>query len=194
MQNLGELGKWANVSAGANVLIPQTASTRASLRVNAARKTVLTYRHVDGDQIRTKGNPTFLALVEGMEEITFRFPGSIAIYGDNDFMIETAANAVVPQYTAGESFARIVERRTVSREVAEVVSRANANQRHMLGQMQFYADRAAASEQRLLAALKEPRYAAPVVDLTKSAGGDAQSPVEPKSNPDTGAPGAPGGA
>ncbi|MGV0876665.1 hypothetical protein V6767_05925 [Martelella sp. FLE1502] len=191
MQNLGQLTDWGHWKKGQHLLVPRSASGRVTLRVNAPKAVGLYYWLVKPDG-SYGGEGYFLARVEGLDEIRLHAPFAMAIAPDGEAFIETNAGVRIEPPKASESFTRIVERRVVSPEVAEVMQRANANQRAMMRQMQQILQTQNRSHDAAMRALKKaeekPREQPKKDDSRKGDSGDAGEAGKQKPASDGGAP------
>lgn len=181
MQKIGNISDWEHLKENEYISVPLTTARRASIICNSANPVALHYYPANKDGSPKKSaQATFLAKVDGREEIQFRTPVPIAIVCDGPVSVQTNQGMKLHSYKASTSFTKIVERRAATQDMDAVLYRARLNE------IRRQNEQSAMLQE--MAALRKQVQANEVnnVDSSTSDTTNAQSQTTPQQNSDTG--------
>lgn len=127
MQQLYNLRDWKQLNEGEVLELPKDKFRSVKLMVNAPHETILLY------QVPAEA-PQLLAVVKGLETITFRLQGAIDIIADGPIAYRTADNERAVAKPDGEKYTKMMERSPRNPEMEAVHAQMMRNMERRLAQ------------------------------------------------------------
>lgn len=182
MQKIGNISDWEHLKENEYISVPLTTARRASIICNSANPVALHYYPANKDGSPKKSaQATFLAKVDGREEIQFRTPVPIAIVCDGPVSVQTNQGMKLHSYKASTSFTKIVERRAATQDMDAVLYRARLNEIRRQKEQTAMLEEMAAMRKQI------EQKGSSNVDSSNGNPPNAQPPAAPQPNVDGGA-------